>query len=163
MIFDRKTLNHLFHYCLALCRGRDEASDLLQDAVEKYLTAEKSGLENHEAYVKRIARNRFFDSQRRRQVLQFDVLDDALDIPDSEVDLESIMVDQITLARVWSALSAAEREVVFLWAVEDLSASEIAEKLELPRATVLSRMRRLKLRMSGDAPPAKFGRRPYER
>jgi RNA polymerase sigma-70 factor (ECF subfamily) len=157
MKFDRTSLNNLFHYCLALCGQRDDALDLLQDSVENYLSKTKSTIENPQAFIKRIARNRFFDLQRRRKIIQFDVLEDIDEGLADEKDLESMLVDSLTLRQVWFLLSAAEREVVFLWAVEDLSSSEIAAQLEIPRATVLARLRRLRLRMEKTVTPMAQG------
>lgn len=153
MKFDRTALNKLFHYCLALCGQRDDAYDLLQDSLEKYLSKNSSPVANPQAFIKRIARNRFFDLQRRKKIIQFDVLESTDEIVSDEKDLETLLVDELTLKRVWPLLSAAEREVIFLWAVEDLSAAEIAVHLEIPRATVLSRMRRLRLRVIKDTSP----------
>jgi RNA polymerase sigma factor (sigma-70 family) len=152
MKFDRTSLNKLFHYCLALCGQRDDAYDLLQDSLEKYLSKPESSVSNPQAFIKRIARNRFFDLQRRKKIIQFDVLESADEIVNDEKDLESLLVDELTLKRTWQLLSAAEREVIFLWAVEDLSTAEIAAQLGIPRATVLSRLRRLRLRILSDTP-----------
>lgn len=68
MKFDRTALNKLFHYCLALCGQRDDAYDLLQDSLEKYLSKSGSLVSNPHAFIKRIARNRFFDLQRRKKL-----------------------------------------------------------------------------------------------
>jgi RNA polymerase sigma factor (sigma-70 family) len=150
MKFDRTSLNHLFHYCLALCGQRDDALDLVQDAIEKYLSKGQVGVDNPQAFIKRIARNRFFDLQRRKKIIQFDVLEDIDEEIADEQDMEAMLVDELTLRKVWLLLSAAEREVIFLWAVDGLSAAEIASALEIPRATVLSRLRRLRLRIEKD-------------
>jgi len=148
--FDRTSLNHIFHYCLALCGQRDDALDLAQDAIEKYVNKGQQGVANPQAFIKRIARNRFFDLQRRKKIIQFDVLEDVAEAVADEQDMEALLVDELTLRRVWLLLSAAEREVIFLWAVDGLSAAEIALALDIPRATVLSRLRRLRLRIEKD-------------
>ena len=150
MKFDRTSLDHLFHYCLALCGQRDDALDLAQDAIEKYVNKGQVGVNNPQAFIKRIARNRFFDLQRRKKIIQFDVLEDIDEEITAEQDMESLLVDELTLKKVWQLLSATEREVIFLWAVDGLSAAEIASALDIPRATVLSRMRRLRLRIEKD-------------
>jgi len=153
MTFDRTSLNKLFHYCLALCGQRDDALDLLQDSIEKYLRTDQTRADNPQAFIKRIARNRFFDLQRRKKIIQFDVLEDAAEGMADEQNMEAMLVDELTLRRVWLLLSAAEREVIFLWAIEGLSAAEIASQLDIPRATVLSRMRRLRLRIEKNITP----------
>lgn len=147
MIFDRTSLNKLFRYCMALCDQRDDAYDLLQDSVERYLTQTNQAPKNSQAFIRRIARNRFYDQQRRKKIVQFDVLDE-MDIDAShEQDLESILIDELTLKYIWKTLSTAEKEVVFLWAVDGLSASQIADELDIPRATVLSRLRRMRIKV----------------
>ena len=147
MIFDRSSLNQLFRYCLALCGEREQAHDLMQDAVEKYLNVQGKKIDNHQAFVRSIARNRFFDIQRRKKTLQFDVLEDMDSLGDIEQALESMIVDELTLKSLWKSLSASERETVFLWAVEGMSAAEIATELGVARATVLSRLRRMRQRL----------------
>ena len=149
MIFDRSSLNHLFRYCLALCGQPDEAYDLMQDAVEKYLNTNQNKIDNHHAFIKRIIRNRFFDLQWRKKSVEFDVLEDMESLGDIERELESLVVDELTLKKLWQGLSPSERETVFLWAVEGMSAAEIAAQLNTPRATVLARLRRMRLRLKG--------------
>lgn len=151
MIFDRTSLNKLFRYCMALCDQRDDAYDLLQDSVERYLTQTNQTPKNSQAFIRRIARNRFYDQQRRKKIVHFDVLDE-MDIDAShEQDLESILIDELTLNYIWKTLSTAEKEVVFLWAVDGLSASQIADELDIPRATVLSRLRRMRIKVEQHA------------
>lgn len=147
MILDRHTLNKLFRYCMALSGHHDDAYDLVQDSVEKYLN-QKSDVSDHHAFLKRIARNRFFDLQRRKKIVQFDLLEEADTGHLIERDLETQFIDERTLNQVWSKLNSLEKEVVFLWAAEGLSASEIATELNIPRATVLSRLRRLRIRIN---------------
>lgn len=156
MILDRHTLNKLFRYCMALSGHRDDAYDLVQDSVEKYLS-QKSEVNDHHAFLKRIARNRFFDLQRRKKIVQFDVLEETDTDHLIERDLEATFIDERTLKQVWSKLKPAEKEIVFLWAAEGLSASEIAAELMIPRATVLSRLRRLRIRI--DQHPQFIGER----
>lgn len=146
MMFDRQSMNKLFRYCLSLSGHHDDAYDLLQDAVEKYLRHKEVVTDQH-AFLKRIARNRFFDQQRRKKIIQFDVLEEADTDHLIERDMETVLVDERTLKHVWCRLNASEREVVFLWAVEGMSASEISSELNIPRATVLSRLRRLRARV----------------
>ena len=82
-------------------------------------------------------------------VVQFDRLEDPELYSHLEESLEQIIVDKLTIERVWQSLNSAEREVVYLWAVEEMTASEIALHLDLPRGTVLSRLFRLRKRVAG--------------
>lgn len=157
MKFDRAMLNGLFRYCLALCGERENAYDLLHDALEKYLRDAPRDVQEPVAYIRRIARNGFFDQCRRQRIVGFETLDEPDAYASTERDLEAAMVDRLTLEKVWLELTPPEREVVYLWAVDGLSASEIALQLSLPRATVLSRLRRLRLRMGACAGSAAQG------
>ena len=73
---DRTTLDHLYRYCHVLCGNRDDAFDLLHDALEKFLHVPANEVAQPVAYIRRIARNRFFDQLRRKRVLDFEVLED---------------------------------------------------------------------------------------
>lgn len=147
MIFDRTSLNLLFRYCLALCGERENARDLLHDAVEKYLRNPPSDAQKPEAYIRRIAKNHYIDVVRRNQVFQVEAIEDMDILASTERALENMAVDRLTLEKVWQNLTPLEREVVYLWAVDEMSASEIALHIGQPRNTVLSRLHRLRLRM----------------
>ncbi|MBB3059906.1 RNA polymerase sigma factor [Microbulbifer rhizosphaerae] len=146
MTFTRSELDALFRYCLALIGQAEDAQDLLHSALERFLRSRPADVQQPLAYIRRIARNRFFDQMRRAGRVQFDSLEDVDAQPGTERDLESLLVDEMTL-RQWRDLNAAEREVVFLWAVEGLSSGEIALQLGQPRGTVLARLHRLRRRL----------------
>lgn len=160
VIFDRKNLNLLFRYCLALCGERENARDLLHDSIEKYLRNPPDVAQKPEAYIKRIARNHFIDRIRREQVVQTEVIEDTDVLASTERALEDMMVDQLTLEKVWQHLTPLEREVIYYWAVEEMSASEIALHTGQSRNTVLSRLHRLRLRMQAYDSAAKQGKMP---
>jgi RNA polymerase sigma factor (sigma-70 family) len=151
MDLDTSELNHLYRYCLALCGNKDDAYDLIQDAIEKYLQQVSSKqIDQPQGYIKRIARNRFYDEQRRQKIVQLDVLEDSDDLSELEEVLEHSVVDELFLQKIWQTLGPKEREVIFLWAVEGLTTAEIALKIDVPQATVLSRLHRLRVRISNN-------------
>jgi len=158
---DDDELNHLFRYCVSLTGDRDQARDLLHNAIERYLTGHSSAVAAPKAYLQRTIHNLFVDQHRRDQRFSHEPIDEAEAFGDTERDLENLVVDMSTLERVWQALTAAEREVVFLWACEQMSASEIALYLAQPRATILARLRRLRLKVQKRfSSPALFGKKP---
>ncbi len=145
---DRETLDRLFRYCFALTGQREDAEDLLHNSLEKYIHSRPGLVENTVAYIMRIARNSFIDQQRRQHHLPFDTTDGLDYLSDPEDDLENTIIDRLTLEKVWESLNPAEREAVYLWAVEGLSASEIGRFLDEPRGTILSRLHRLRRRVA---------------
>lgn len=157
MVFDRDILNKLFQYCMVLCGDREVAYDLLYQSIEKYLRHAPMDVQSPVAYIRRSARNAFFDGKRREQILSFEGLPDPDQHPSGERSLEAVVIDRITLEQVWQELRPAEREVLYLWAVQDMSATEIALHLEQPRSSVLSRMRRVRQRMQKVYPATDSG------
>jgi len=160
-MLSRTELDRLFQYCLALTGQRSDAQDLLHSTLESYLRKRPSGVDSPIAYIRRMARNRFFDELRRRATVPFE----SLEIQDSEPagiesELEAMVSDALSVERIWHELSAPEREVIFLWAVEGLTVSEIALQLGEPRGTLLSRLSRLKTRLRNAHPHLVDGGRP---
>ena len=154
MKFDTENLDRLFRYCMSLTRHREDALDLMHTAVEKFLGVPEEQINQPWYYLRRIARNHFYDRQRHLQRFpetSLDETDNDSSAGFSERDLESIVIDQITLARIWQNLSAADRETLYLWAAEGMSTSEIALHLGQPRGTVLSRLHRLRKRIQPES------------
>ncbi|MGF1645274.1 MAG: RNA polymerase sigma factor [Thiotrichales bacterium] len=147
-MFDGDTLNRLYRYAYSLTGHRSEAEDLLQDALERYLRAGQKSVDNPLAYVRRILRNCFIDGLRRKDLHPVTLLPDEVGPQDIDMrTLESIMVDQDLLASIWQRLAPLEREILYFWAVEGMSAQEVANELGTPRGTILSRIHRLRARL----------------
>ncbi len=153
MPFTRPELDQLFNYCMVLCMDRDNALDLLQDGLEKYLHQSSTDVLLPLAYLRRMLRNLFIDQQRRNNIIIFESLDEnAQFTANSENDIANMLVDEMELDRILSVLTAVEREVLYLWAVDGMSATEIALSLGQPRGTVLSRLHRLRKKLVQDNP-----------
>lgn len=158
MEFDKPTLNRIYRYCLSLAADTDQAYDLMQTAIEKYLRkrAEREDLEqsspsNPTAYLFRIIRNAFIDSQRRAKIRQHDELDEGLMgtvdpsvITRTMQSLEEVMMDREEVKAVLSHVSEDHRELLYLWAVEGYTIQEIADLQQTPKGTLLSRVHRLR-------------------
>ena len=150
-ILDKQLLNQLYRYALSLCNNEDQAYDLLQSCIEKYLKAKTANIEKPIAYIKRMIRNEFIDHTRRAR-FQKDIDADDLDrINDEkaseEVSLEDVFVRQSEVSALLGTMKADERELLFLWAVEEYTLAEIAQLKQVPRGTLLSKLHRLKKRI----------------
>ncbi len=152
MALDRDTLDRLFRYSYSLTGDEDAAYDLLQKSVERYLKASrKREVESATAYVRQIIRNTFIDEHRRQQRFPEMSLEEAHDEGILEMgtrSLENQMVAAQDVGSLWKTfLDPAEREVLYLWAVEGFSTSEIAAQSGVSRNTILSRIHRLRKRL----------------
>lgn len=157
-MFDEYVLNRLYRYCTALCREQADAYDLLQTGVERCLRSPPADPERLFAYTTKIIRNTYFDVWRREQTLRFEPLDESLDTVELDIaNLESVMVDQDELEHAWRRMTAVEREILFLWAVEGYTTEEVAAHLGRPRGSVLSAIHRMRRRLTADDPRRREG------
>ncbi|WP_342643152.1 sigma-70 family RNA polymerase sigma factor [Rhodoligotrophos ferricapiens] len=94
-------------------------------------------------WIYTIARNLRIDRLRRQPAQTFYDIDD-FDEPSAEPSTEERLIQNESEAQIASAIEALPKEqldVISLSYVDDLSQSEIAERLDVPLGTVKSRMR----------------------
>lgn len=135
-----------FAYAWQLLRHREDALDAVQAAMvaawrhRKRLRAER----NSRGWFYRVLRNQCLDRLRARAAhpvaaIETDPADRSAREPiDDAVDRES--VEQLRL--VFEALPDPMREILLLRDFHDLAYAEIAEALEVPVGTVMSRLHR---------------------
>ncbi|MDH5447228.1 MAG: RNA polymerase sigma factor [Gammaproteobacteria bacterium] len=147
-MFDTEQLQQLFRYACALTANEQSAYDLLQDAVERCLRKPPNKPSSLLGYTRSIIRNQFIDTGRHQQRFPHDELDtDQTPINIDIRSLEDILIDEKELEDIWQLLEPIDREIMFLWAVEEYSVNEISTQLEIPRGTILSRIHRLRKRL----------------
>ena len=77
--FNRDEMNNLYRYGYALCANQDDAYDLLQYALEKYLHKPvRCNDVSDLAYVRTTMRNRFIDEYRKSTRFPEEEYDDGL-------------------------------------------------------------------------------------
>jgi len=157
----------VYFLALQLLGNADDALDVSQDAMLRFFT----NLNRFDAerpvrpWLFRIVRNLALDLFRRRKVRQSESLDTyddeegerSIDPPDPSVDLDRDLMQSQLRRRLFAALNQLtpmQREIVVLRDYQDLSYQEIAELLEIPLGTVMSRLhgarQRLRLLVEGD-------------
>ncbi|MDO6765589.1 RNA polymerase sigma factor [Agarivorans sp. 1_MG-2023] len=151
-VFSDELLNQLYRYALSLCNNDQQAYDLLQSCCEKVLQQARLP-EPLKPYMMRVIRNQFIDQYRRRKLEL--VADEALQAElvkpeDHWQDMESLVIDQQHVALLIQKLSADDAELLYLWAVEGFSMQEISNASGIARGTLLSRVSRLKKRLSDE-------------
>jgi RNA polymerase sigma-70 factor (ECF subfamily) len=149
-------LPNLYSAALRLTRNPSDAEDLVQEA---YLRAYRgfSGFQegtNLRAWMYRILTNTFINSYRKRQrqpqtVSDEDIEDwylyDRLGMSAAEESAEASVLERIPdedVQRALEALPEQFRMAVWLADVEGFSYKEIAEILDVPIGTVMSRLHR---------------------
>ena len=141
-----------YRYALALTHDPDEAEDLVQDTWIKL--RDGGHPKPQKALFLRSLRNLWIDEVRRRKRRgQAVPLDESRVVDEgSEVERDASVPGGFDLAEgdleaALGAIRPEEREVLYLNAVEELSAREIAERTDRSRGTVLSLLARGKERL----------------
>ena len=139
----------LRRYAMALAGNAALADDLVQDCIERALGQESQlrELERLGGWLRRILYNLYIDEMRRgkRRGREQDIteLADHLELsapaPDNSATRE--------FNHAVNRLSAEHRQILLLVSVEELSYREIAEELEIPLGTVMSRLARARERL----------------
>ena len=148
MELDRTSLDKLYRYAYTLTANQADAYDLLHNAIETSLNRPSETTEKNNAYWRAIMRNRFIDEYRHNQSFPHEDIADHSPVSLSESSLEDVVIASHDLAVLWKTIEPVDREVLFFWAVEGFSMREISEKLEISRGTLLSRIHRLRKRLS---------------
>ena len=150
-IFDRPVLQRLYRYGCTLCKDQDDAYDLLQYALEKYLQHGANRKHGSDvAYVRTIMRNRFIDDYRKSNRFPQESYDDSSPVAIDETCLEDVVIAQADLEIVWEKLDPFEREIMYYWAIEEMTAGEISRQIDAPRGTVLSRIYRIRKKITSE-------------
>jgi RNA polymerase sigma-70 factor, ECF subfamily len=151
------SLDSLYRTARRLSRDRADAEDLVQDTYLKAFRAAdrfEPGT-NLRAWLFTIlhntARNRFRDRARDLVAADSDAVDSAADAPPPGSALQAVDTPETRLLRetlapqlqaAVDALPEAFREAVWLRDVEEFSYAEIAQMLDVPIGTVMSRISR---------------------
>jgi RNA polymerase sigma-70 factor (ECF subfamily) len=166
-------LDAVYRMAMHLSRNPEEAGDLVQ---ETYLRAFKSQhtFELREAGIRpwlfKILHNVFFTArgkQARGPMLAEDLSNQPSDANDDAApawDLESLDWEQVDdrLKHAIAELPQPFRQVLLLWAVEGLKYREVADVLDIPLGTVMSRLYRARALLSAGLKDlaAEWGIRP---
>ena len=147
-MFDKEYLNSLYKYCFALMADEHKAYDLLQMSIEKYLKIDSDAIENKRAYMRKTIRNQFIDIMRKQDKFDEEEFDDTVTYVDMDISsLENLVADRFDVEAIWQKLTPSEREIMYFWAVEGYTTSELSEMIGISRGTLLSKIYRLRKRL----------------
>jgi len=138
----RATERSVFAFALSILKNHDDALDVAQDTYLKIRAAAHlyKPMGKPLAWVFTITRNLAITKIRTRK------RDDGLPVADLENDLSFSYVtdsgDKLVLQAAFKILSDQEREIILLHAVSGFAHREIAESLDMPLSTVLSKYHR---------------------
>jgi len=132
-------LNRGFRYGLSLTHDEDLAFDLVQSAYLKICEENKPLIIS---YLITSIRNKFID-QKRKEKTKFKWLN-SINFKKSSSQPNSV---EPTLEKLLSKLKERDREILLLSVVEEYTAKEIGELLDMPRNTILTILSRTKKKL----------------
>jgi len=156
--FDKLALEHidaLYGVALSLTKNPNDASDLVQDTYARAIRAahtfqEKGG--GMRSWLLTILHNAFYNQAKRKslapvlmdEIVAADPNQNAPDEAPPAWDLRSLDWEQVDerIKKAIDDLTPEHRDVLLLWGVQGLKYREIAQVLDIPIGTVMSRLHR---------------------
>lgn len=123
--WSKAELNRLYRYALALNHVPDEACDLVQHALLRWLETDTRQVKTPLTYVMRTIRNLHFDRHRHTQRWDERSLEGSELVSLQGAALEDLLIREDEVAALLAQLCDSERELLYLWAVEGYTVDEI--------------------------------------
>jgi RNA polymerase sigma-70 factor (ECF subfamily) len=135
----------LYRYAYRLAGSEAEAEDLTQEAFYKAQLKLSQLKDSSKAkpWLFRILRNLYLHKIRQQKNQPMTFLEDMRDMPERAAD-PSVEIDSEQLQSILNELPEPFRTPIVLYYFEDFSYREIAEQMDLPIGTVMSRLARAK-------------------
>lgn len=148
----------LYRYAYRLTGSDADALDLTQEAFEKALTRlpQLREPDRAKAWLYRILRNAYLHKvrdQKRHRVVPLDAVGDLPGRPEAELP----EIDPARLQQALDDLDETFRTPIILFYFEDFSYRDIAEQMDLPIGTVMSRLNRAKAYLRSRLCPPEAG------
>jgi RNA polymerase sigma-70 factor (ECF subfamily) len=145
----KEQLPSLRRYATALAGNAAMADDLVQDTVERALRRSEQlrELQHLPGWLRRILYNLYVDLKRRSRTLG--IQQDVMELVD-HLELSTPAQDRALIhdfLKAVDALPVEQRQILLLVGLENLSYREIADELNIPIGTVMSRLSRARERV----------------
>jgi RNA polymerase sigma-70 factor, ECF subfamily len=142
-------LPSLRRYAVALVGNAALADDLVQDAIERAIRRSEQlrDLARLPGWLRRIVHNLYVDEIRRGRGRgsEQDITELADDLSLSVAAYDGLAIREFSKAL--DALSVEHRQILLLVGLEEMNYREIAEELDIPIGTVMSRLARARERL----------------
>lgn len=147
-VFEQEEFQRAYGYCLTFTRNEEDAWDLLQSSYEKFLKKDGQRFEKPKAYLYMIIRNQYIDDFRKGVKWNYtDYQEYGKTAIVEESSLEEVLISHEEFDFMMNLLSEKERELLYLWAIEQYTVQEIADFTKSSKGTLLSRLHRLKKKL----------------
>lgn len=129
-----------FRYAFTLTKDRESAEDLVQEALTKLMEKNKK---YKNSYLYTTIRNLFIDNYRRSKIVKME----KLEYTEYKIKSEDNFILEPILEKAMNSLKNSEREILYLFVVENFTAKELSELTGKPIGTILSTVHRAKRKL----------------
>jgi RNA polymerase sigma-70 factor (ECF subfamily) len=145
--FYNQTAGIVYGFALSILRNKQDAEDVMHDAFIKAYTSAVTyrPMGKPVAWLLTIVKNLCYNRIRSGRI--FEDIDDYQDAAVSELQDQDTVTDRAVLQQALSILDADERQIVTLYSVSGMKHREIAEIMDMPMGTVLSKYNRALAKM----------------
>ncbi|HEY1191481.1 MAG TPA: sigma-70 family RNA polymerase sigma factor, partial [Gemmata sp.] len=154
----------LYRYAYRLSGASSDAEDLTQETFGKALARlpQLREPDRAKAWLFRILRNLYLHKVRDQKRHKVVPLDAVGDLPGRSVDESMPEIDPVKLQQALNELDETFRTPIILFYFEEFSYRDIAEQMDLPIGTVMSRLARAKAHLRARLAPTQNtdGERP---
>lgn len=160
--FYNQTSSIVYGFALSILRNKQDAEDIMHDAFIKAYTSAVTyrPMGKPMAWMLTIVKNLCYNRIRSGRI--FEDIDEYEDAAVSD-ELQDKVTDKAILQQALRILDEQERQIVTLYSVAGMKHREIAEILEMPTGTVLSKYNRalakMRKELTGDGGNRKGGRK----
>ncbi len=140
--FYNRTRTAVYGLALSILRRKEDAEDVMHDSYLRVYQGASGYRARGKpmAWLLRITRNLALDKLRGQPARELSLEEEWL--PDLKGDFSESSLDRMVLQTVLSRLSVEERQIVILHSVEGFKHREIAQILDMPLGTALSKYHR---------------------
>ena len=164
-------MGKIFYFALKKTGNHHEAEELTSDISLNILSALHNGIvpQNFSAWIWQIARNRYCfwaEQKHRRTKNQISSEDLTENIPNEDKNVADLLVhheDLALLRRELAFIASDYRNIVAMYYLENQKVGDIANRLQIPEGTVVSKLHRARnILREGRQMTRTFGKRSYD-
>jgi len=152
-----KALKPMLKYAYVLTNDSDRSCDLVQDCVVKALSTSclPERFESYRPWLFSILRNCHIDELRknRRRLQAMEETEGETGIYTLPVHMEETLINRLTVRGAIQRLPGPYREILALVDVAGFSYCEVADLLDIPAGTVMSRLSRARANLAREIDP----------
>jgi len=140
-------VDSIFRFCYFKTGNKETAKDLTQDifikVFNRFVKIEEE-IQNHKSFIYTVAKNTIIDFWRKSKSVTENQLPEGFFESIIEEDRTETMLDYSIFLSLLNKLSEADREVILLRYVDDMSSKDMASLLNERENTILVRISRAK-------------------